>query len=102
MHDLNQIIRYLRDFEIDEKRIKQCYAMIPDPQDKVDTREKQIIECKTQYDINSVGSFIENITNGIEKGYITKAIKKTIQQFSYVRQTPRLVFYIVVLSKVVK
>ena len=102
MYELEQIIRYLRNFDINEETVKKCYALIPDPEGKVDSGEKLHITCKTQYDINTIGSFIENITNGIEKGYIVDAIKKTARQFSYVRETPRIAFYVVVLSKLVK
>ncbi|QFR48948.1 hypothetical protein FJR48_04115 [Sulfurimonas lithotrophica] len=102
MYELKEIIYYLRKFDLDEKSIKKCYEMIPDPAGKVESQDKLFIECQTQYHINTIGSFIENITRGIEKGYITEAIKKTAREFSYVREIPRIAFYVVVLSKVVK
>jgi hypothetical protein len=102
MHTLEQITHYLRKFELDEDHIKRCYEMIPDPESKVDSGDKLYIKCETQYDINTIGSFIENITQGIDKGYIIAAIKRTAAQFSYVRDIPRNVFYVVVLSKIVK
>ena len=101
MYELDELIYYLRNFDIDETTIKKCYDLIPNPENKVDTRDKLYIKCDTQYDINTIGSIIENITQGIEKGYIVEAIKKTSNQFSYVRKLPRLVFYIVVLSKII-
>lgn len=102
MYELEHIIRYLRNFDIDEKSIKKCYALIPDPESKVDSGEKLYITCKTQYDINTIGSFIQNITTGIDKGHIINAIKRTASQFSYVHDIPRIVFYVVVLSKIIK
>lgn len=102
MYELEHIIRYLRNFDINEETVKKCYAMIPDPYSKVESQDKLYIECKTQYDINTIGSFIENITSGIEKGYIVDAIKKTAYQFNYVREIPRIAFYVVVLSKLIK
>ncbi|WP_428739555.1 hypothetical protein [Sulfurimonas sp.] len=102
MYELDQITHYLRKFELDEAHIQRCYEMIPDPESKVDSGEKLYIACKTQYDINTIGSFIENITHGIDKGYIVAAIKKSATQFSYVSKIPRIAFYVVVLSKIVK
>lgn len=102
MYELDQITHYLRKFELDEEHIKKCYEMIPDPESKVDSGEKLYIKCESVYDINTIGSFIENITTNIDKGYIVAAIKKTAAQFSYVRDIPRIVFYVVVLSKIVK
>jgi hypothetical protein len=102
MYELEQITHYLRKFELDEDHIKRCYEMIPDPAGKVESQDKLFIECKTQYDINTIGSFIENITTGIDKGHIINAIKRTASQFSYVYEIPRIAFYIVVLSKIVE
>ncbi|WP_428738172.1 hypothetical protein [Sulfurimonas sp.] len=102
MYELDQITRYLRKFELDEVHIQRCYEMIPDPESKVDSGDKLYIKCESVYDINTIGSFIENITTNIDKGYIVVAIKKTATQFSYVSKIPRIAFYVVVLSKIIK
>lgn len=101
MHTLKEISSYLKDMELEQDLLKKCYDLIDNAKEKVSCDSKLYLKCDTQYDINTISSYIQSITADVQIATIHKAIKSTANQFKQVHQKPRIAFYLVILSKII-
>ncbi len=102
MHTLSEISSYLKDMKLDEELLKKCYSFINKPEEKVNISSTIYIKCDTLYDFNTISSYIQSISSEVDIDTIHKAVKSTANQFKQVHQKPRIAFYLVILSKIIK
>ena len=102
MHTLEKVQEYLKNLTISNARIKECYDLISNPEDRVNTADKKWVACEQDHEVSTVVDAIDEI---LDEKYstsdISDAVSKTCTQFKEVTHKHRIPFYVLVIDKLI-
>lgn len=102
MYKLEEVQEYLKELSITNVRIKECYNLISNPANKVNTEDKKWVACEQEHEKITVVDAIDDI---LDKKYATSnildAVTSTCAQFAKVSHKHRIPFYVLVIDKLI-
>ena len=105
MYKLDEVKEFLKEFTITDKRIEKLYEMISNPQDRVNSDDKQWVATTSESERATVYSAIETILDDSKISYsssfVLDAFKVVSKDLEHLNKKPRIPFYILMLDQLV-
>lgn len=105
MYKLDEIKEFLKEFTITDKRIEKLYEMISNPQNRVNSDDKQWVATTSESERTTVYSAIETILDDSKISYLSSSVvaafKVVSEDLERLNKKPRIPFYILMLDQLV-
>lgn len=105
MYRLNEVKEFLEEFAITDEKIEKLYKMISNPQNRVNSDDKQWVATTSENEKATVYSAIETILDDSKivysSSYVVQAFEVVSEDLKHLNKKPRIPFYILMLDQLV-
>ncbi|MDX4069134.1 hypothetical protein [Aliarcobacter skirrowii] len=111
IHTLSDVKEYLQDnsFSITDDRIKKCYDLIPNPEVRVNSDDKQWVACVTQdfeeqTTIDAIAKIFSKDRDLLTDEDIKEQAEEVCKIFKRkeISHKPRIPFYVLMIDRIIK
>ncbi len=108
MYKLTEVQEYLKNI-LSAQRVEQCYKLISNPKERVNTEDKKWVACEQEHElktvVNAINKILEDDGHGLsnDQDVLLNIIEEICELFQKngITNKPRIPFYVLVLDRVI-